>query len=154
MSGALNIGKRDVDLTVVIVSAYVSHNSLPAVELPKLIAALHAAIAARRARRASPPVPGRDAAQKPTAAEIRRSVQHDGIISCVDGKIYKTLKRHLGCHGLSPRGYRERYGLPADYPMVAPGYAERRSALAKAIGLGVPGGLASPRALAHHAVRW
>ncbi|MGH1573865.1 MucR family transcriptional regulator [Methylobacterium sp. P31] len=145
--------KRDVDLTVEIVSAYVSNNSLPAAELPKLIAALYAAIAVRRAKGSSPPVPGRDPVEKPTAAEIRKSVQHDGIVSFVDGKIYKTLKRHLGCHGLSPRSYRERYGLPADYPMVAPGYAAQRSALAKAIGLGVPGGSASPQSPAHQALR-
>ncbi|MCJ2137542.1 MucR family transcriptional regulator, partial [Methylobacterium sp. J-026] len=53
-----------------------------------------------------------------------------------------TLKRHLTSHGLDPRGYRDRYGLPADYPMVAPSYAEQRSALAKAIGLGQPGAMA------------
>jgi predicted transcriptional regulator len=60
-------------------------------------------------------------------------------VSFIDGKTYKTLKRHLAAHGLDPHSYRERYGLPADYPMVAPSYAEKRSALAKSIGLGVPG---------------
>ncbi|MBP1183034.1 putative transcriptional regulator [Methylobacterium sp. PvR107] len=77
--------------------------------------------------------------KKPGAVQIRKSVQDDGITSFIDGKIYKTLKRHLSAHGLDPRSYRERFDLPSDYPMVAPSYAERRSALAKAIGLGVPG---------------
>ncbi|MBE7186618.1 MAG: MucR family transcriptional regulator, partial [Methylobacterium mesophilicum] len=69
---------------------------------------------------------------------IRRSVRPDGIVSFIDGKTYKTLKRHLSANGFDPRSYRERYGLPADYPMVAANYAAQRSALAKAIGLGQP----------------
>ncbi|SFT28250.1 ROS/MUCR transcriptional regulator protein [Methylobacterium sp. yr668] len=77
--------------------------------------------------------------EKPTPAQIRKSVRHDGIVSFIDGKAYKTLKRHLTSHGLDPKSYRERFGLPADYPMTAPSYAAQRSALAKAIGLGVPG---------------
>lgn len=80
--------------------------------------------------------------EKPTAAQIRKSVTDEGLISFIDGKSYKTLKRHLTAHGLDPRGYRERYGLPADYPMVAPAYAAQRSALAKRIGLGRPGAMA------------
>ncbi len=67
-------------------------------------------------------------------------------MSFLDGRSYKTLKRHLTSHGLDPRAYRDRYGLPSDYPMVAPAYAEQRSALAKAIGLGVPGGQAKRQA--------
>ncbi|MCJ2101238.1 MucR family transcriptional regulator, partial [Methylobacterium sp. E-046] len=70
------------------------------------------------------------------------SVRPDGIVSFIDGKTYKTLKRHLTSHGLDPKSYRDRYGLPSDYPMVAPSYAEQRSALAKAIGLGQPGAMA------------
>ncbi|SFU97489.1 ROS/MUCR transcriptional regulator protein [Methylobacterium sp. UNCCL125] len=64
----------------------------------------------------------------------------DGLVSFVDGKTYKTLKRHLTAHGLHPQSYRERYGLPADYPMVAHNYAEQRSQIAKTIGLGRAGG--------------
>jgi predicted transcriptional regulator len=60
----------------------------------------------------------------------------DGVVSFLDGKTYKTLKRHLGTHGLDPVSYRQRFGLPADYPMVSPNYAAQRSALAKSIGLG------------------
>ena len=76
------------------------------------------------------------AVAKPTPAEIRRSVMPSGIVSFIDGKTYQTLKRHLGVHGLTPESYRTRFGLSADYPMTAPAYSERRSALAKAIGLG------------------
>ncbi|MDI4659402.1 MucR family transcriptional regulator, partial [Xanthobacter autotrophicus] len=76
--------------------------------------------------------------EKPSAAEIRRSVGRDALISFEDGKPYKTLKRHLTGRGLTPEQYREKWGLPRDYPLVAPDYAERRSLLAKAIGLGRP----------------
>ena len=124
-----------------VVAAYVSNNPVPASELPALIARVHGAIASlvsgTNASAASADTPV--AVDKPSAAQIRKSVQHDGIVSFIDGKTYKTLKRHLTANGLSPQSYRERYGLPADYPMVAPSYAEQRSALAKAIGLGVPG---------------
>ena len=72
----------------------------------------------------------------PTAAQIEASIQHDGLISFIDGRSYKTLKRHLTAHGLTPERYRAKYGLPADYPMVAPGYAAKRSEIAKAIQLG------------------
>ena len=83
---------------------------------------------------------------KPTAEQIDASITHDALISFVDGKPYKTLKRHLGTHGLDPASYRRRYGLPRDYPMVAASYSEQRAALAKAIGLGQPKG--HPRAAA------
>jgi predicted transcriptional regulator len=126
-----------------IVAAYVSNNPVPASELPSLVQSVHSAISGL----ASGGVPGETAAavevERPTPAEIRKSVRPDGLVSFVDGKTYKTLKRHLTAHGLDPRSYRERYGLPADYPMVAPSYAAQRSALAKAIGLGRPGALAA-----------
>ena len=72
----------------------------------------------------------------PTAAQIRKSVTPDGIVSFLDGKTYKTMKRHLTGHGFDPQSYREHFGLPADYPMVSQRYAAKRSELAKAIGLG------------------
>ena len=74
--------------------------------------------------------------EKPTAAEIRKSITPDALISFIDGKPYKTLKRHLTGHGLDPQSYRLRYSLPADYPMVAANYATKRSELAKSLGLG------------------
>lgn len=131
-----------IELVAELVAAYVSNNPVPASELPALIARVHGAIAGLVSGTLTIET-GAAAAQaevdKPSAAQIRKSVRDDGIVSFIDGKIYKTLKRHLTSHGLDPRSYRERYGLPADYPMVAPSYAEQRSALAKAIGLGQPG---------------
>jgi len=127
-----------------VVAAYVSNNPVPAAELPALIARVHGAIAGLAAGTGTAAA-GADTSvsvDKPSSAQIRKSVQQDGIVSFIDGKTYKTLKRHLTANGLSPQSYRERYGLPADYPMVAPSYAEQRSALAKAIGLGQPGAMA------------
>lgn len=128
------------ELTGEIVSAYVTKNSVPVAELPKLIESVHGALVNLHLG-TSAPTPDTDV-DKPSSTEIRRSVRADGIVSFIDGKSYKTLKRHLTSHGLDPRAYRDRYGLPADYPMVAQSYAEQRSALAKAIGLGQPGAMA------------
>ncbi|UIY41033.1 Ros/MucR family transcriptional regulator [Methylobacterium radiotolerans] len=130
-------------MTAELVAAYVSNNPVPAAELPALIVRVHGAISGLvagtpTAAGAAPQVE----VEKPSATQIRKSVRHDGIVSFIDGKLYKTLKRHLASHGLDPRSYRDSYGLPTDYPMVAPGYAEQRSALAKAIGLGQPGAMA------------
>lgn len=127
------------DLTAQIVSAYVGNNAVPREALPDLIASVHTALA----RLSAEPAPEPEApVEKPSAAEIRKSITDTGIVSFIDGRPYKTLKRHLTAHGLDPRGYRERYGLPADYPMVAPAYAAQRSSLAKRIGLGRPGAMA------------
>jgi predicted transcriptional regulator len=130
-------------ITAELVAAYVSNNSLPVSELPALITRVHDAIAAL-ASGTTPAETGTATpdVERPGPAQIRKSVRHDGIVSFIDGKTYKTLKRHLTGHGLDPKSYRDRYGLPADYPMVAPSYAEQRSALAKAIGLGQPGAMA------------
>jgi predicted transcriptional regulator len=76
---------------------------------------------------------------KATAAQIRRSVTPDAIVSFEDGRAYKTLRRHLTMKGLTPEQYREKWGLPRDYPMVAPSYSAQRSQLAKALGLGARG---------------
>lgn len=128
-----------VKLAGELVAAYISNNSLPVNELPALLRAVHETIAnlgsgaAPAAAEATPEV------TKVTPAQIRKSVQTDGIVSFIDGRTYKTLKRHLTSKGLTPESYRERFGLPRDYPMVAPSYAEMRSALARSIGLGQPG---------------
>ncbi|MCJ2050496.1 MucR family transcriptional regulator [Methylobacterium sp. J-070] len=127
------------ELTGEIVAAYVSNNPVPVAELPNLIRNVHSAISALSSGNLPNAIASTVEAERPTQAQIRKSVRHDGLVSFIDGKTYKTLKRHLTSHGLDPRGYREQYGLPADYPMVAPAYAAQRSALAKAIGLGVPG---------------
>lgn len=126
-----------------VISAYVAHNPIPAAELPALISSVHAVLQRLAGAVAAEPADKAPAVQRPSAAEIRRSIGKDGLVSFIDGKVYKTLKRHLTSHGLDPIAYRERYGLPDDYPMVAPSYAERRSALAKEIGLGRPGALAA-----------
>ncbi|WP_336492485.1 MucR family transcriptional regulator [Methylobacterium nigriterrae] len=123
-----------------IVSAYVSNNPVPVAELPALIGNVHAALNALAAG-PSAAAPAEEV-EKATPAQIRKSITPDAIISFIDGKPYKTLKRHLTGHGLDPYSYRQRYGLPADYPMVAASYAAQRSELAKAIGLGRLGGMA------------
>jgi predicted transcriptional regulator len=128
-----------VRLASEIVSAYVSRNPIPAAELPKLIYSVHNAIAGLVSGSTSDANASAVDVEKPGAAQIRKSVRPDGIVSFIDGKTYKTLKRHLSANGLDPKSYCERYGLPVDYPMVAPSYAEQRSAIAKAIRLGVPG---------------
>jgi predicted transcriptional regulator len=125
-----------VRLTGDIVAAYVSNNSVPASEMPTLIRSVHRAVSGLISGPASDAVVQGADVERPSPAQIRKSVQQDGIVSFIDGKTYKTLRRHLTANGFNPQNYRERYGLPADYPMVAPSYAERRSALAKAIGLG------------------
>jgi predicted transcriptional regulator len=121
-------------LTGKIVSAYVLHNPVRSVDLPDLIRKVHSSLDGLigKVGQAAP----EDAHEKPTAAQIRKSVTPAGIISFLDGKTYKILKRHLRSHGLNPQSYCERFGLPADYPMVSGSYAAYRSELAKSIGLG------------------
>ncbi|TXN77387.1 MucR family transcriptional regulator [Methylobacterium sp. WL8] len=123
-----------------IVAAYVANNSIPVSELSKLIGSVHAALSGLYNGSVAA---GGDAVaenvEQPTAAQIRKSITPDALTSFVDGKRYKTLKRHLSKHGLDPHAYRAKFGLPADYPMVSPNYSEARSALAKNIGLGRPG---------------
>lgn len=134
-----NLGARPIDfrkLTVGIVAAYVSNNHVQAAELPNLILDVYAAV--QEAAHGGLSAAASSPVEKPSAAEIKRSISRDALISFEDGGRYKTLKRHLSGRGLTPENYREKWGLPKDYPMVAPGYAEQRSALAKAIGLGRP----------------
>ena len=135
-------GPNYAELAGELVAAYVSNNPVPPSELPKLIQTVHSAVIGLVSGAGSSATTKADDAKKPTAAQIRKSVRDDGIVSFIDGKSYKTLKRHLSSHGLDPRSYRDRYGLPADYPMVAPSYAAQRSALARAVGLGRPGAMA------------
>lgn len=123
-------------LTADIVSAYVSKNPISATELPNFIHAVYGAIATISQPAAAAPVPE----VLTPAVPIKKSVTPDFIVCLEDGKKFKSLKRHLRTHyDLSPEEYRERWGLPADYPMVAPSYSVRRSDLAKENGLGRKG---------------
>jgi len=117
-------------LTTKIVASHVANNAVVVGDLPKLIQQVFEALS-RVSAGAAPP-------EKPQpAVPIKRSVTPDYIVCLDDGKKLKMLKGHLKTsHGLTPDAYRERWGLPADYPMVAPNYAAQRSALAKKIGLG------------------
>ena len=114
-----------------IVSAHVTNNSVPAGDLPQLIRDVYQALST-----VSTPLPATPERPNP-AVPPKKSVTPDYIVCLEDGKKLKMLKRHLRtAYDMSPEQYRERWNLPADYPMVAPNYAKQRSKLAKAIGLG------------------
>ncbi len=120
------------ELTAEIVSAYVSNNTVRAEDLPKLISEVHSALQqAPNGKAEQAPEP-----QQP-AVPIKKSVTPDYIISLENGQKFKSLKRHLmNSYGMTPAEYRAKWGLPSDYPMVAPNYAKARSELAKEMGLG------------------
>ena len=117
-------------LTTEIVSSYVSNNMLPVNELPKVISEIYSTIVGLNTKAHS------DSKLDP-AVPIKKSIMPDYIVCLEDGKKLKMLKRHLKtAYNMTPEEYRERWGLSADYPMVAPNYAIHRSSLAKKIGLG------------------
>ena len=121
-----------VELTVDIVSAYVSNNAVVAADLPSLIDEIFIALQQAATKESQPTKDVLD-----PAVPIKKSVTPDYIICLDDGKKFKSLKRHIRTdHDLTPDEYRKKWGLPYDYPMVAPNYAAARSALAKKIGLG------------------
>ena len=128
-------------MTADIVCAYVSKNSVRASELPNLLVQVHGAFASLST---TPPIESGSEIEKPTPAQIKKSITPDALISFVDGKPYRTLKRHLSVNGLSVDAYRARYGLPRDNPSVAANYSASRSALAKQLGLGNPRKKAEP----------
>ncbi|RWP52816.1 MucR family transcriptional regulator [Mesorhizobium sp.] len=120
-----------IELTADIVSAYVSKNAVPVASMPELISIVNSSLS-KIGQPIEPEKPAQDPAVNP-----KRSVFPDYIICLEDGKKFKSLKRHLGVHyGLTPDEYREKWGLRADYPMVAPNYSASRSELAKSMGLG------------------
>jgi predicted transcriptional regulator len=121
-----------IELTTEIVGAYVLANSIAASDLPGLIHGVHQALTGAGQPQAAP----EEADAKATPGQIRKSISPDTLISFEDGKPYKSLKRHLSTRGLTPEDYRAKWGLPKDYPMVAPNYSAQRSALAKTLGLG------------------
>lgn len=110
-----------------LVKAYLSNHPVPPAHVSSLLGLVHAALAGLAKPHADAPVRIRPR----TPAEIRGSIQHDGIVSFIDGRVYKTLKRHLAAHGLTPQQYRRRYGLPSDYPITAPAYAAQRAEIAR-----------------------
>ena len=121
-----------IELTAEIVSAYVSNNIVPAGEIPGLINQVHAALS-----RVSGKAPDGSGEPLKPAISVKKSITPEFIVCLEDGKKFKSLKRHLRTHyNLSPEEYREKWGLPHDYPMVAPNYAAARSHLAKQMGLG------------------
>jgi predicted transcriptional regulator len=122
-------------MTTEVVAAYVSNNTLPTGQLADVIASVYSSLRALD----HGPLDGRGDAIKP-AVPVRKSITADYLICLEDGKKLKMLKRHLrSTYGLTPDAYRAKWGLPADYPMVAPNYAQARSAFAKQIGLGRSG---------------
>ena len=124
-----------IEMTADIVSAYVGNNDVGAADLPSLIQAVHNAL--KSVSSAAEPV---EVAPKEPAVPIKRSVTPEFLICLEDGRKFKSLKRHLRTkYNMSPEDYRAKWGLPKDYPMVAPSYAATRSALAKEMGLGVGG---------------
>lgn len=121
-----------VELAADIVSAYVRKNPVPIGQLPSLIGDVHRALASIQAaqnKKAEPLIP---------AVSIKKSITPNYIISLEDGQKFKSLKRHLmAAYGMTPGDYRAKWGLPSDYPMMAPGYAAERSQIAKRSGLGL-----------------
>jgi predicted transcriptional regulator len=121
-----------IELTAGIVSAYVSNNTVAAGDIPSLIAQVHSALARVSGS-------GSEAPSEPLkpAVSVKKSITPEHIVCLEDGKKFKSLKRHLRTqYNMTPEQYREKWGLSADYPMVAPNYAAARSQLAKQMGLG------------------
>ncbi|KJC49426.1 MucR family transcriptional regulator [Bradyrhizobium sp. LTSPM299] len=125
-------GKSPVELTASIVSAYLSNNPTPASDIPNLISQVHAALMRVSTGRTDAPLEP----AKP-AVSTKKSITPEYLVCLEDGKRFKSLKRHLRTqYNMTPEQYRDKWGLPADYPMVAPNYAVARSQLAKKMGLG------------------
>ena len=123
-------------MTTEIVSSYVGSNAhIQATDIPALIRSVRAALSESDA----PTAAAEPEVTKATKSQINKSITPDGLISFLDGKTYKTLKRHLGRHGHDVKSYKAAFGLPNDYPSVAPNYSAARSAMAKNLGLGARG---------------
>jgi len=128
-----NVGREELlKMTAKVVASYFGNNSVPATQISDIIKSVHGSLASLDGQADA----ARGPAQKP-AVPIRRSITPDFVICLEDGKKLKMLKRHLRTtYNLTPEEYRAKWGLPADYPMVAPNYAKQRSNFAKKIGLG------------------
>lgn len=122
-------------MTAAIVSAFVMKNRLEPQQVASLVLSVHQALTGVGGEAA----PEAAADETKSKAEIKKSITGDHLISFIDGKPYRTLKRHVGIHGMTMDEYRERFGLPPTYPATAPAYSAARSALAKLMGLGAGG---------------
>ena len=133
------------ELTADIVTALVAHNSLPIGSVAALIQSVHAALTqlATEPLSSMPHAPPEETQQP--AVPIRKSVKSDYLVCLDDGKQFKSMHRHLASLGMTPEQYRTKWGLPSDYPRVAPSYAAHRSELAKRIGFGQSGSAAARR---------
>jgi predicted transcriptional regulator len=131
---------ESAQLTAQIVAAYLERNPIAVADLPSFIGKVHQTLSSL----VSPSKEEPAKAPKLTPAQIRRSINPNYLISFEDGRRYKTLRRHLSVRGLTPETYRAKWGLPDSYPTVAASYSERRSALAKSIGLGAKPASAAP----------
>jgi predicted transcriptional regulator len=125
------MSKSPVQLAAEVLRSFVSHNSVPRSELPDLIQAVHDRLKQIETGSEVPPVE-----PKIPAVPIRKSITPDYLICLDDGRKFKSLRRHLATLGMTPQQYREKWGLPSDYPVVAPNYSAKRSELAKKMGLG------------------
>jgi predicted transcriptional regulator len=120
-----------MELTVGLTAAYVSRNAVPPEDIPVLIGRIHAVFSSIQTGTAPDAIRGLR-----SGSEVAASIRYDRLVSFIDGKAYKSLKRHLTAHGMTPDEYRSRYGLPRDYPMVSSAYATARSRIAKQIRYG------------------
>lgn len=140
------------ELVADVAAAYFSNSHVAPADIPHVIGQIAASLKAVAADApAAEPEAATESEETPppvklTAAQIRKSITPDAIISFEDGKGYKTLKRHLGIRGMTPAEYKAKWGLPKDYPVVSPNYSAARSAMAKSFGLGAKGKGAKPAA--------
>ncbi|GJE60275.1 MucR family transcriptional regulator [Methylobacterium trifolii] len=132
-----------IELAIDIVSAYVSNNPVPTTELASLIRTVHASLSNLGATTADE----KPAVEKPSAAQIRKSITPEHIFSFEDGKGYKSLRRHLTGLGLTPEAYRTKWSLPTDYPLVSASYSAKRSEISRALHLGQPRKKAAAKAI-------
>lgn len=126
-------------LVAQVAAAYFANSHVNPSEIPHVVGQIAASLGGVGDGAGAESAEGSASAAKLTRAQIRKSISPDALISFEDNKPYKTLRRHLATRGLSPDQYREKWGLPADYPMVAPNYSAARSQLAKSLGLGQRG---------------
>lgn len=132
--------ERTRELVAEVAAAYFSNSHVNPSEIPNVISQIAASLQQiSGAQQSGGQTEEAAAPKKASAAQVRKSITPDALISFEDNRPYKTLRRHLSGRGLSPEQYREKYGLPSDYPMVAPNYSAMRSEMARNLGLGQRG---------------